>query len=241
MFRILEIRVKSLNEYGVSAEIAKMKPIRDIIYDYLRHAILNGEIVAGERIVERDFAEKFGASRTPLREAIRKLEMEGLLEYIPRKGAIVKGLDLTQIIEIYSIRQVLEVLAFKAAMLQLSTAEYKKLTSILDKLDLVDKKGDIEVVIKGLEEFDEIILNASKMPQLKEFIRTLQESIRRFRKLNVSDEMRRTEAISEHRAILQAMMNEDIHLMEQLVSQHVEHARQQLLKLVTKKNDKPLA
>ncbi|MDU2065429.1 MAG: GntR family transcriptional regulator [Sporomusaceae bacterium] len=221
--------MKPLDNQGISHEIANVRPIRDIVYEYLRNAILDGDLLPGERIVERTFAEQFGASRTPVREAIRKLEMENLLEYIPRKGVVIKGIDLKDIVEIYSIRQALETLAFKTAIPNLSEDDLSNLQKIVKETEESSLADDVASVIKSLEKFDEIMMKAGKMPRLQGFIVTLQESIRRFRKMNLVDESRRKEAIGEHKEILEAVKNRDIEKTEQLVKAHIERACRQLI------------
>lgn len=229
--------MKKLKPSDVSNEIANVRPIRDIVYEYLRNAILDGKLAPGERIVERTFAEEFGASRTPVREAIRKLEVEGLLEYIPRKGVVIKGLSLAEIVEIYSIRQALEILAFKSAIPNLTAETIQALQQILVDVSKKNEQSEVDLVVRGLEQFDTIVFDASKMPRLKDFIKTLQELIGRFRKLNLSYQDRRKEAIEEHQKILKALMNQDESLVEETVKEHISHARQRLLASYTQSND----
>ena len=86
------------------------RPIREIAYEMLKHAIITGEIPAGERIVETDYAERLHISRTPLREALRKLERDGLVEYVMRRGVVVRAFTIADVEEIYTIRNALEML-----------------------------------------------------------------------------------------------------------------------------------
>ena len=86
------------------------RPIREIAYEVLKHAIITGEIPAGERIVETDYAERLHISRTPLREALRKLERDGLVEYVLRRGVVVRAFTIADVEEIYTIRNALEML-----------------------------------------------------------------------------------------------------------------------------------
>ena len=88
---------------NATEEIMSLRAVRQIVYDHLRRAILDGTLAAGERIVERDFAARFGASRTPVREALRQLESEDLVEHIPRKGVVVKGVALEEMEEIHTL------------------------------------------------------------------------------------------------------------------------------------------
>ena len=86
------------------------KPIREIAYETLKHAIITGQIPAGARIVETEYADKLHISRTPLREALRKLERDGLVEYVLRRGVVVRAFTIADVEEIYTIRNALEML-----------------------------------------------------------------------------------------------------------------------------------
>ena len=94
--------------------MGESKPIREIAYETLKHAIITGEIPAGSRIVETDYAERMHISRTPLREALRKLEQDGLVEYVMRRGVIVRAFTMEDVMEIYTIRNSLEMLTLPA-------------------------------------------------------------------------------------------------------------------------------
>ena len=98
------------------------RPIREIAYEVLKHAIITGEIPAGERIVETEYADRLHISRTPLREALRKLERDGLVEYVQRRGVIVRAFTIADVEEIYTIRNALEMLTLPA-IIQKATAD----------------------------------------------------------------------------------------------------------------------
>ena len=95
---------------------AESKPIREIAYETLKHAIITGDLPAGSRIVETDYAERMHISRTPLREALRKLERDGLVEYMLRRGVIVRAFTIADVEEIYTIRNCLEMITLPAAL-----------------------------------------------------------------------------------------------------------------------------
>lgn len=103
-------------------ESTDLRPIREIVLERLRKAIMDGSFEPGDRLVETSIAEGMGVSRTPVREAFRQLEIEGLAENVPRKGTIVKGISKRDILEIYEIREVLEGLAFRLACANISEA-----------------------------------------------------------------------------------------------------------------------
>lgn len=215
--------------FGIEG-LSDIKPIRDIVYENLKKAILDGQLKSGDRIVEKDFAEKMNISRTPVREAIRKLETEGLVEYIPRKGVVVKSFSVDDIIEICDIRKSLECLAIKQIIKKITAVEIKKLTALIEAAEEANKKGDAETVIKATKEFNEMILNTSKRPMLISILNTLEEYLERFRRVTLSDEERRITAINEHKGIFQAILNKDVKQAENLVIKHIDMVEKALLK-----------
>ena len=112
------------------------RPIREIAYDVLKKAIITGEIPAGERIVETEYADRLHISRTPLREALRKLERDGLVEYVMRRGVIVHAFTTEDVDQIYTIRNALEMLTLPY-IIENATAE--DIASLREKLAEMDK------------------------------------------------------------------------------------------------------
>lgn len=207
-----------------------VKPIRDVVYEYLRTAIINGLIKPGERLVEKEYAEKFNISRTPVREALRKLEIEGLVENIPRRGDIVKGIDLNDMMEIFAIRQALEPLIVKTAMENLTPEAITRLQETVDKMTFHDNLDDTPAVLTSFQAFHDILLDLSNMPRLSSIISQLKDYLGRFRTMSLSSPERRIQAIKEHKEILQAIIANDNQTAEQLLAAHLASARQSLLK-----------
>jgi DNA-binding GntR family transcriptional regulator len=206
--------------------INNVKPIRDIVYEQLRKAILAGNIKPGERIIEKEYADKLNISRTPVREALRKLEIEGFVEYIPRKGVIAKGFSFKDIIEIYEIRRALETLAVKHVIENIDDAYIDALRDIVKQVDVLEEKGDIEGVFNICKNFHETILKASSMPRLVNMINTLQEYLERFRRVTMSKSSRRLMVIQEHKEILQAIIDKDVERAQELTNEHIDKSKQ---------------
>ena len=223
-----------MDDFSIPPELTNTKPIREIIYEYLREAILDGRLKPGDRLVERDLAEKFRASRTPIREALRKLEMEELLEYLPRRGDVVKGVNPEDIEEVYVLREMLEGTAIRRSVANLNETELEKLRLVVEKTSLAQQEERIADVIAGLREFDFIILDASKMKRLKVFVSSLQESLRSYRKFNLSNPARRAQAVREHQEIFAAILAHDADRAEGLLRRHIQAARDSLLKSLEK-------
>lgn len=206
-----------------------VKPIRDIVYEYLRTAIINGLIKPGERLVEKEYAEKFNISRTPVREALRKLEIEGLVENIPRKGDIVKGIDLADMLEIFAIRQALEPLIVTTAIENITPDDIENLQAAITIMNSSAHDDDTVTLLAAFQSFNDILINTSQMPRLSAIISQLKDYLGRFRNMSLSDHARRTKAIHEHQEILQAIINQDHEQAGRLVTTHLASARQSLL------------
>lgn len=206
-----------------------VKPIRDIVYETLRTAILQGEIKSGQRIVEKEYAEKFRISRTPVREALRKLETEGFVQYIPRKGVVVRAFETGDIIEIYKIRVALESMAIASAIENITETQTLQLREVLDRMEKAGRQGDAAELTQMCRLFNGIIMDASRMPRLTGLINTLQDYLEKFRKISLSGEKRRNAAITEHKAILQAILDKDSEKARRCVHDHLEGAKKALL------------
>ncbi len=213
-----------------AAEISALKPIRDIVYENLRTSILEGKLRPGQRLVEIDYANKYNISRTPIREAIRKLEIEGFVEYIPRKGVIVKTFEVADIIEIYAIRTALETLAMQFTIKNINDKEIANLRVLVDKMEFTGESRDIPELINNCREFNEVLLRTSKLPRLIGIISTLQDYLERFREITLANDVRRSSAINEHKKILQAIIERDEPKAVQLTVEHLEAAKVSLLK-----------
>ncbi|WP_300526466.1 GntR family transcriptional regulator [Aminiphilus sp.] len=201
-----------------------VKPIRDMIYDRLREAVFNGELKPGDRLVESELGDRMSVSRTPVREALRKLEMEGIVEYLPRKGVVVKGFSREDIIEIYSIRQALEVMSTLAAAERITPEELAFLRACLDSAERHMACGDNEAVFKDHQEFTDALIASSKMPRLIQLIGTYREYLHRFRRITLGKKPRQTDVLVQHRAILDAVAEKNLAAVEHLVKAHLQTA-----------------
>ena len=219
-----------MDEVLITEQISEVKQLRDIIFEHLRQEILDGNLKPDERLIERDIATKLNVSRTPIREALRKLESEGFVEHVPRKGVIVHGFNSTEIEEIYDIRKELECLVVRKAISKITDQDIQILEVILKDLENEKKLDQAQVTAKGLHEFDEVILNMTKMPLLKNFVHSLKDSLMRYQKINLSHAPRRKNAIDEHKAILQAIIARDAARAEKLTIEHIDQSRAELFK-----------
>lgn len=112
------------------------RPIRDIAYETLKHAIITGQIPAGSRIVETLYAEQLHISRTPLREALRKLERDGLVEYVLHRGVVVRAFTIQDIDEIFTIRNAMMMLILPSIVENVRDEDIEKMEDILKEMDV---------------------------------------------------------------------------------------------------------
>lgn len=211
-----------IDEFVKSTNFNQSKPIREIVYEALRKTIISGIIPVGERIVEKEYAERLNISRTPVREAIRRLEEEELVESIPHIGVVVKRISEEDIIEVYKIRHSLEVLATINAMENITQKEMDELEALLDLTEQKNKEGDVKEVIRLFGEFNSLIYKASRMKRLASMISKLNDYIRKFRDISITDDERRKKALVEHREILKAISEKNTVDIDRIIKEHLD-------------------
>jgi DNA-binding GntR family transcriptional regulator len=205
------------------------KPIREVAYETLKHAIITGEIAAGIRIVETEYANKLHISRTPLREALRKLERDGLVEYVIRRGVVVRAFTIEDVEEIYTIRNVLEMLTLPAII---QNATPKDIRSLRDKLQDMDRKmadGDIVKLSALARAFHDQLTALSGLKRILRVIQGQDEYIHRFSALAIAKDKRRAEAHQEHHRIVEMVENRNLEGLEAVMRKHIESSKQSCL------------
>lgn len=211
-----------MDEFVENTSFHQNKPIREVVYESLRKTIISGKIPVGERIIEKEYAERLNISRTPVREALRALEIEELVEYVPRVGVIVKRITMEDVLEIYKIRQHLEVLAALSAMDNITKNEIEDIEDLLTLTENKNQEGDVEEVIRLFGVFNQKIYEASRMKRLTSMISKLNEYLQRFRNISISDNDRRESALKDHREILKAIAEKDKASIEAIIKDHLE-------------------
>ncbi len=193
--------------------------LREMIMDALRQGILSGDFKPGERLVEDRLAADFGVSRNPVREAIRALETEGMIEVIPRKGAFVAALSEEELAELVEVRAAIEALSAKLAARRLSEAQRTAVLEILDRGERAIAAKD-EGELRALNDwFHGFLADAGRNRFLAEFMRILRH---RTHWMYVSSMSWRTkEAWREHAGILRAIIDGDGELASVLANRHV--------------------
>lgn len=202
-----------------------LRPIREIVFMELKKAIFDGRIKEGEHLVENTIAEKMEVSRTPVREAIRQLEAEGLVLNIPRRGAIVKGITLQDAEEIYDIREVLEGLVARLACRYRTQEDIDKLKDILVLMKEAIEKKDYNAYLELHKDYNNTILKSSNSKKLQSMMKKIYENLIVLRSISLYTEDRRSLALEEHRQIVEAIEKKDEIAAEEMTREHVKKAK----------------
>lgn len=218
-----------------TVELDRFKPLRDVVFETLRKAILNGVFKSGERLMEKELAEQLGVSRTPVREAIRKLELEGFLVILPRKGAYVSEISFKDVHEVYEIRAVLEALACGLAAERATSDEVEKMEHYLLEENGYLTNDDITLTVKTDVGLHELFYNASRNERLINALINLKEQVYRLRSTSIGQPGRKKKSLAEHKAIVEAIAQHNVALARKLGQEHIEHAEQEMLRFLRRK------
>lgn len=203
------------------------RPIREIAYEVLKHAIITGDIPAGERIVETDYAERLHISRTPLREALRKLERDGLVEYVLRRGVIVRAFTIEDVEQIYTIRNSLEMLTLPAIMENATSEDVESLRERLHEMDAA--MDNIETLSPIARAFHAQFTQISGLNRILRVIESQDEFITRFSAMAISQENRREAAHKEHYRMVKYLEQKDLGKLQSLVQKHIDRSKENCL------------
>ena len=209
--------------------IDNYKPLRDVVFERLRKAIVEGSLKPGQRLMEVQLAEQLGVSRTPVREAIRKLELEGLVIMLPRKGAYVADMSIKDVIDLLEVRAALEGLAASLAAERMMPENVEKLKNISDELKKNVENSNLSETLKKDVEFHQCIFEASGNNKLVQMINSLWEQVYRFREGYMSDYNAALEIIKEHEKLIGAIENGESEKASKYAREHIEKAEQYMI------------
>ncbi|MBP3541358.1 MAG: GntR family transcriptional regulator [Clostridia bacterium] len=210
-------------------QMAESKPIREIAYETLKHAIITGEIPAGARIVETEYAERMHISRTPLREALRKLERDGLVEYVMRRGVVVRAFTVADVMEIYTIRNALEMLTLPAIIEKATAEDIADLREMLRQMDEFHQRGEIDQLSPRAREFHNRLTGICGMKRVLRVIESQDEYITRFSAVSIAKENRRHAAHAEHYMLVDYVEQRDLESFTNLMQKHIERSKETCL------------
>lgn len=196
-------------------------PLRDVVFNTLREAILRGDLVAGERLMELQLASKLGVSRTPIREAIRMLEQEGLAITIPRKGAIVAGMTEKDMQDVLEIREALEELSVQVACDKITDDEIKQLHKNMKKFEAALQSGDLKRMAQADVEFHDVIYQATDNPKLISMLNNLREQMYRYRVEYLKKPENYEQLLNEHEAIYNGIAEKNKDAVTLVIRKHI--------------------
>ena len=209
--------------------------LRDRIYEIIRDMILHRELEPGEKIIEEEMAERIGVSRTPLREALLRLETDGIVKFIPRRGAFVRRQNKQKIIEVLEVREVLEGLVARLAAQKMDSQNLSRLRACLERINETQDTDDQLIRFTHAdEEFHSILLDACGSGMLQNMMSTVNTNLKfiRLRTAVIPGRARRT--VAEHYPIMEAIAKKDDRQAERLMRVHIASVTKYALKNIEK-------
>ncbi len=205
------------------------QPLSEVVCNTLRAAIRDGVFKSHERLMEIRLAEELGVSRTPIREAIRRLEQEGFVVMVPRRGAYVANISEKSVHHVYEIRIALEELAAGLAAQHIRTEELQYLRGLIEEVEGLLEEKDFKRVVNIDVQFHDILYNASRNERLGEILNNLREQMLRFRAFNSNLPGRLEETWKEHKALIDAIAAHDVEKAKETAVAHLVSSRDNLI------------
>ncbi len=215
-----------LNEY---------KPLREVVFETLKEAILTGKLEPKERLMEVKIADQLGVSRTPVREAIRKLELEGLVVMVPRKGAYVSDISYKDIVDTLELREALETFAVKLAIEKNTVKDIKILEELNKDFQKAYKEKDIEKMVEYDTDIHNEIFVLSNNSKLINFMDGLNEIMQRFRLIFFNETYNPERIAKEHEEIFRALKNKDVEKAQKAMKTHLSTLKDDIKKVYEKR------
>ncbi len=217
---------------NLQASLDEYLPLRDVVFKTLRQGILTGELKPGERLMEIHLANKLGVSRTPIREAIRKLELEGLVTMIPRRGAEVAQITVKGLKDVLEVRKALDALAAELACERITEEEMQALKHACDHFEQVTKTKDATKIAKADVKLHDIIVRATGNERLLQLVNNLAEQMYRFRFEHIKDATQHERLIGEHRKIYDSIVARDKSKASMMVKEHIDNQEKAIMLLL---------
>lgn len=214
---------------NLSMQMNEFLPLRDVVFNTLRQAILTGELKPGERLMEIHLANKLGVSRTPIREAIRKLELEGLVTMIPRRGAEVAQITEKSMNDVLEVRRALDALCVELACERITEEDLARLKQACEAFEAAVRTKDIKKVAKADVELHDIIVQATGNQRLVQLINNLSEQMYRYRFEYIKDISQHQRLIDEHRMIYESIVKKDKEGASQAAHVHIDNQKKAII------------
>ena len=219
-----------MNSTDVKNEVTDKYSLRGRVFHRIREDILSGKYKENDELKEMTIGEELGVSRTPVREAFRQLELEGLIQIIPNKGAYVTGITKKDVKDIYMIRSLLEGLCAAWATENISNELMEELEENVYLADFHVQKEHFEQVAQLDNRFHEIMYIASGSKQLEHRLRDFHQYVARIRKRTLATKERSIASNNEHRMIMEAMKEKNAQKAQELANMHMINAYENMIK-----------
>lgn len=212
-----------MSTYDVGKEVSDKYSLRGRVYSKIRGDILKGRYAADEPMKETQISKELGVSRTPVREALRQLELEELVTIIPNKGAFVTGITPKDIQDIYTIRSLIEGLSAKWAAQSANEAQINQLQEVMDLAEFYLARGNFEQLHELDNKFHSLIYEISGSRILKHVLTDFHSYAQRVRRASLASGDRAELSMQEHKDILEAIKSKDMKNAEKLMNKHVKN------------------
>ena len=216
---------------------AEYLPLREVVFKTLRNAIIRGELPPGDRLMEEKLAKNLEVSRTPVREAIRMLELEGLVVMLPRKGAEVARITVTDLQEALEVRMAIEDLSVRLASMRIDDEGKKRLVQAKEAFDAALLKKDVVKIVEKDERFHDVIFDATKNRRLINLAHNLREQVYRYRYEYVKDFSSHDKLSREHARITEAILAGDVVKAQQSMRGHINDQLQRIMEMIEMENE----
>ena len=215
-------------------------PLRDVVFNTLRRAILTGQLKPGERLLEVHLANKLGVSRTPIREAIRKLELEGLVIMIPRRGAEVARITEKSLKDVLEVRRALDALSVELACDRITEEDMKRLLQACQDFEKAAKGKDASVIAKAYVALHDIIVEATGNQRLAQLVNNLSEQMYRYRFVYIKEESKHDMLVAEHREIYESIASRDKERAARAAKLHIDNQEKSIIRQIRLENESRL-
>lgn len=214
--------------------IEKSKSMREKVYDTLKELIIDGIIAPGERIIETDYASKFQISRTPIREAIRMLELEGLVETQSTGGVIVAMITENEISEVYKIRIALEGIILEEVINKAGEADIKLIEKLLEDTKKALENDNVNEIFELFSKFNATLYDIAALPKVTSMISNINLYLKRFRKLSIENPERKEDAFEDHITIIETIKEKNLDKALKINRAHLEKSMNFVLSKLAK-------
>ena len=212
--------------------IADNIPLRDAVFETLREAILKGVLSPGQHLMEMQLAYQLGVSRTPVREAIRMLELEGLVNMVPRKGARVAAISEKSLCDVLEVRRALEELSVRLACTRMERDDLEKLDSINQQFIRACQGDDVVQIARIDESFHAVIYEAADNAKLLQLLNQMQNQMYRYRIEYIKLKERRQILVEEHKKIIHSLARRDADAAAEAINNHIAHQEQYVMSVI---------